>query len=85
MYDAVVGSRPHGLAAAVALWRAGRSVAVLEAEETVGGGARSAEPTLPEFVYGLDSAIHLLGYASPFRYGPGDDAVKTLRKEAEDV
>ena len=48
-------------------------MAVLEAEDTIGGGARSAETTLPGFVYSLASAVHLLGYASAFRSGPGDD------------
>jgi phytoene dehydrogenase-like protein len=66
-YDAVVvGAGPNGLAAAIELARAGRSVALLEAEETVGGGTRSAEVTLPGFVHDLGSAIHPLGYASPF-------------------
>jgi phytoene dehydrogenase-like protein len=66
-YDAVVvGAGPNGLAAAVELARNGRSVAVLEAEEIPGGGARSAEITLPGFVHDLGSAIHPLGYASPF-------------------
>ena len=66
-YDAVVvGAGPNGLAAAVELARNGRSVAVLEAEKTVGGGTRSAEITLPGFVHDLGSAIHPLGYASPF-------------------
>ncbi len=67
VYDAVVvGAGPNGLAAAVELARGGRSVAVLEAGETVGGGTRSAEITLPGFIHDLGSAIHPLGYASPF-------------------
>ena len=66
-YDAIiVGSGPNGLAAAITLARAGRSVLVIEAEETIGGGARSAPLTLPGFVHDRCSAIHPLGVGSPF-------------------
>jgi phytoene dehydrogenase-like protein len=65
-YDAlVVGAGPNGLAAAVTLARAGRSVLVLEARPTVGGGTRSAALTLPGFMHDVCSAIHPLGRASP--------------------
>lgn len=66
-YDAmVVGSGPNGLAAAITLAQKGLSVAVIEAENTIGGGMRSAELTLPGFINDVCSAIHPLGLASPF-------------------
>lgn len=66
-YDAiVVGAGPNGLAAAVTLAQAGCTVLVIEAAETVGGGTRSAELTLPGFVHDICSAIHPLGIGSPF-------------------
>jgi phytoene dehydrogenase-like protein len=63
---AVVGAGPNGLAAAIALARAGRSVVVYEAAPRVGGGARSEELTLPGFRHDPCSAIHPMAAASPF-------------------
>src|SRR5437763_10289766 len=66
-YDAiVVGAGPNGLAAAITFARAGRSVIVYEAKETIGGGSRSMELTLPGFVHDVCSAIHPLGLGSAF-------------------
>jgi phytoene dehydrogenase-like protein len=65
-YDAVVvGSGPNGLAAAITLAENGCSVLVLEARERVGGGARTAELTLPGFQHDVCSAIHPMGALSP--------------------
>lgn len=66
-YDAVVvGSGPNGLAAAIRLAQEGLAVVVLEANESVGGGMRSAELTLPGFVHDVCSAVHPLAVGSPF-------------------
>ncbi len=64
-YDAVVvGSGPNGLVAACTLAGEGLKVLVLEAEDTAGGGSRSAELTLPGFVHDPCSTVHALGLAS---------------------
>jgi phytoene dehydrogenase-like protein len=61
----VVGSGPNGLVAALTLARAGMQVLVVEGADTVGGGTRTAELTLPGFHHDVCSAIHPLGMASP--------------------
>ena len=66
-YDAVVvGSGPNGLAAAITLQQQGVATLLLEAKNTIGGGMRSAELTLPGFVHDVCSAIHPMAVASPF-------------------
>ena len=66
-FDAVIiGAGPNGLAAAITLARAGRSVQVVEAGATIGGGCRSAELTLPGFIHDICSAVHPLARSSPF-------------------
>ena len=62
----VVGSGPNGLSCAVALARAGVRVTVLEAAETIGGGTRSGELTVPGLLHDLCSAAHPMAVASPF-------------------
>jgi len=62
----VVGSGPNGLAAAITLAREGLSVLVLEGDEQVGGGLRSAELTLPGFIHDICACVYALGVASPF-------------------
>lgn len=66
-YDAVVvGAGPNGLSAAIVLAQAGKSVLVVEAKDTIGGGARSDELTLPGFVHDVCSTAYPLGAGSPF-------------------
>jgi phytoene dehydrogenase-like protein len=66
-FDAVVvGAGPNGLSAAIRLQQAGLSVLVLEGKDTIGGGTRSAELTLPGFTHDICSAIHPLASGSPF-------------------
>ncbi|MCU7820143.1 phytoene desaturase family protein [Kitasatospora sp. DSM 101779] len=63
---AVVGAGPNGLAAAITLAGAGLKVAVYEAADTVGGGTRTAQVTLPGFRHDICASVHPMGLASPF-------------------
>ncbi|MCD0488691.1 NAD(P)/FAD-dependent oxidoreductase [Pedobacter sp. MC2016-14] len=66
-YDAIiVGSGPNGLAAAITLQQQGLTVLLIEGKDTVGGGLRTAELTLPGFKHDVCSAIHPMAVASPF-------------------
>src|SRR5215469_13164141 len=61
----VVGAGPNGLTAAITLAAQGLGVRVYEAAETVGGGARTEELTLPGFRHDVCSAVHPLAVGSP--------------------
>ncbi|MGH2794202.1 MAG: phytoene desaturase family protein, partial [Actinomycetota bacterium] len=71
----VVGGGPNGLAAAVAIASEGFRVHLVEANDEVGGGARSAELTIPGLLHDVCSGIHPFAAASPF--------LKALGLEAE--
>jgi phytoene dehydrogenase-like protein len=62
----VVGSGPNGLAAAVVLARAGLSVRVYERANTIGGGARTEELTIPGVLHDVGSAVHPQALTSGF-------------------
>ncbi|HET7172393.1 MAG TPA: NAD(P)/FAD-dependent oxidoreductase [Gaiellales bacterium] len=62
----VVGAGPNGLAAAIALAQAGRSVRVVEGAAAIGGGTRTEELTLPGHLHDVCSAVHPLLLGSPF-------------------
>lgn len=62
----VVGSGPNGLAAAVALAERGAKVLVLEGKDSIGGGLRTAELTLPGFHHDVCAAVHPMGVLSPY-------------------
>jgi phytoene dehydrogenase-like protein len=66
-YDAiVVGAGPNGLSAAIELARNGGKVLVIEANQTLGGGVRSGELTLPGFIHDICSTAYPLVVGSPF-------------------
>ncbi len=63
---AVVGAGPNGLAAAVTLARAGISVTVFEASDTIGGGTRTTEWVRPGVLHDVCSAVHPMALATGF-------------------
>ncbi|MCA5005046.1 phytoene desaturase family protein [Sphingobacterium bovistauri] len=66
-YDAIiVGSGPNGFAAAITLQKIGLSTLIVEGADTIGGGMRTKELTLPGFRHDVCSAIHPMAMASPF-------------------
>lgn len=62
----IIGSGPNGLAAAIHLAQNGWRVKVIEGSDTIGGGTRTKELTLPGFKHDVCSAVHPMGIASPF-------------------
>jgi phytoene dehydrogenase-like protein len=77
----VVGSGPNGLTAAITLAQAGLEVVVHEECETIGGGTRTEELTLPGFHHDVCSAIHPLGRSSTC-FGPLDLDIEWLESPA---
>ncbi|HZD03486.1 MAG TPA: NAD(P)/FAD-dependent oxidoreductase [Longimicrobiales bacterium] len=65
----VVGAGPNGLAAATVLAMHGVEVLVVEGADEPGGGARSAELTVPGFLHDVCSAVHPMAVGSPFLSG----------------
>ena len=66
-YDAIItGSGPNGMAAAIFLQLKGLKTAVMEQAAKTGGAVRTDEITLPGFRHDVASAIHPLGFGSPF-------------------
>lgn len=67
----VVGGGPNGLAAAIAIAQAGRTVRLFEAHDTVGGGTRSAELLERGTQHDVCSAVQPIARSSPFFAGLG--------------
>ena len=83
----MVGSGPNGLAAAARLARAGLAVTVLEAGDSIGGGARSSELLVPGLIHDHCAAFHPIAAASPFlaELDLGRRGLRWLRPEIDCV
>ena len=61
----VVGAGPNGLAGALRLAQAGFDVTVYEEADTIGGGCRTKELTLPGFRHDVCAAVLPLNQIAP--------------------
>jgi phytoene dehydrogenase-like protein len=61
----VIGAGPNGLAAAIRLAEAGRSVLVIDGADAPGGAVRTEELTLPGFRHDTYSSVYPAAAASP--------------------
>lgn len=62
----IIGSGPNGLSAGILLAEKGLKVLIVEAADSPGGGMRTAELTLSGFRHDVCSAVHPMGYLSPY-------------------
>ncbi len=84
-HDAVVvGAGPNGLSAAITLAEQGLSVHIVEAADTVGGAARTAELTLPGFHHDVGATVLTFGTSSRFfaRFATTAQAVEFVHPQA---
>src|SRR5258708_25045878 len=79
----VVGAGPNGLAAAVALAKAGVQVTVCEAADDIGGGTRTSEAIIPGLLHDHCSAIHPMAVGSQFLAGLGLDRYRLSLRPPE--
>ena len=85
-HDAVVvGSGINGLACAATLAREGVEVTVLEAADTIGGGTRTSELTVPGVLHDHCSAVHPMAFGSPILNSLGFRPVADLVVLAQSI
>lgn len=66
-FDAVIiGAGPNGLACAIRFQQHGLQTLLIEGKDTIGGGTRTKELTLPGFKHDVCSAIHPMALSSPY-------------------
>ncbi|MFI9062918.1 phytoene desaturase family protein [Streptomyces sp. NPDC053429] len=80
----IVGTGPNGLAAGVTLARAGLSVELYEAGDSIGGGLRTESLFDSDIPHDICSAVHPMALASPFfrEFGLRDRGVQMLHAPA---